>query len=62
MDSDNLTLVIGTYADPGAAADDFATLKSGRDAGECQVVGAVVMNPDASGKVDVRGRSRKDSP
>ena len=53
MDSDNLTLVVGTYADAQAAADDFATLKSGQDAGEYQVVGAVVMNRDASGKVDV---------
>ena len=34
MDSDTLTLVVGTYDDAGAAADDFATLKSGRDAGE----------------------------
>jgi uncharacterized membrane protein len=53
MDSDNLTLVVGTYSDADAAADDFATLKSGQNAGEYQVVGAVVMNRDASGKVDV---------
>ena len=53
MDSDNLVLVVGTYADAGAAADDFATLKSGQDAGEYQIVGAVVMNRDASGKVEV---------
>jgi uncharacterized membrane protein len=54
MESDNLNLVVGTYADPGAAADDFATLKRGEDAGEYQVVGAVVMSRDASGKVEVK--------
>src|SRR3974390_3381151 len=53
MDSDNLTLVVGTYADAGAAADDFATLKAGQNAGEYQIVGAIVMNRDASGKVEV---------
>ena len=41
------------YADAGAAAEDFKALKAGEDAGEYQVVGAVVMNRDASGKVDV---------
>ena len=30
MDSDNLTLVVGTYADAGAAADDFATSSRAR--------------------------------
>jgi uncharacterized membrane protein len=53
MASDNLALVVGTYSDAGAAADDFATLKSGQSAGEYKIVGAVVMNRDASGKVDV---------
>ena len=53
MAGDNLVLVVGSYADAGAAASDFATIKSGEDAGEYQVVGAVVMNRDASGKVDV---------
>ena len=60
MDSDNLMLVVGTYADAGAAADDFATLKSGEDAGEYQVVGAVVMNRDASGKVEVEEHGDKN--
>ena len=54
MDSDNLMLVAGTYADAEAAAEDFKTLKAGQDAGEYQVVGAVVMNRDASGNVDVK--------
>ncbi len=50
----NLVLVVGSYADAGAANDDFSALKAGQDAGEYQVVGAVVMNRDASGKVDVK--------
>ena len=54
MNGDNLVLVVGSYADAGAADDDFSALKSGQDAGEYQVVGAVVMNRDASGKVDVK--------
>jgi len=53
MDSDNLVLVVGSYADAGAAADDFKALKTGQEAGEYEIVGAVVMNRDASGKVDV---------
>jgi uncharacterized membrane protein len=58
MEGDNLVLVVGTYSVPGAAGDDFKTLKAGEDAGEYQVVGAVVMNRDANGKVDVQ---EKDS-
>ena len=57
---DNLVLVVGTYAAAGAAADDFATLKSGEAAGEYQVVGAVVMNRDSSGKVEVEEHGDKD--
>jgi uncharacterized membrane protein len=59
MDSDNLVLVVGSYTDAGAAADDFAALKSGQDAGEYKVVGAVVMNRDADGKVDVKEHGDK---
>jgi len=59
MDSDNLVLVVGTYADAGAAADDFGTLKAGEKDGEYDVVGAVVMNRDASGKVDVHEHGDK---
>src|SRR5262249_36262909 len=51
---DNLVLVVGSYADAGAAADDLSTLESGQDAGEYQIDGAVVMNRDASGKVEVK--------
>ena len=54
MDSDNLTLVVGTYADAGAASNDFATLKSGQYAGGYPVVGAVRMSRDASGQVEVK--------
>ena len=53
MESDNLVLVVGTYSDAGAAADDYKALKAGQDADEYQVVGAVVMDRDASGKVEV---------
>jgi len=59
MDSDNLVLVVGTYADAGAAADDFNALKAGEKDGEYDVVGAVVMNRDASGKVDVHEHGDK---
>ena len=58
-EGDNLVLVVGTYSDAGAAADDFATLKSGEDADEYKVVGAVVMNRDASGKVEVQEHGDK---
>ena len=54
MNGDNLVLVVGTYSITGAAADDFKALKAGEDAGDYQVVGAVVLNRDASGKVDVQ--------
>ena len=53
MADDNLVLVVGSYSVSGAAADDFKALKAGEDAGDYQVVGAVVLNRDASGKVDV---------
>ncbi len=58
MADDNLVLVVGTYSVSGAAADDYKTLKAGEDAGDYQVVGAVVMSRDANGKVDVQ---EKDS-
>ncbi len=60
MPNDNLALVVGTYADARAAADDFATLKSGQETGEYQVVGAVVMNRDANGKVEVNEHGDKN--
>jgi uncharacterized membrane protein len=53
MDGDNLVLVVGSYADSGAAKDDFKALKASENAGDYQVVAAVVMTRDASGKVDV---------
>jgi uncharacterized membrane protein len=51
--NDNLVLVVGTYSVTGAAADDYKELKAGEDAGDYQVVGAVVLNREPSGKVDV---------
>jgi uncharacterized membrane protein len=54
MEGDNLALVVGTYADAGAATEDYKAVKAGQDAGEYKVVGAVVMSRDASGKVDVK--------
>jgi uncharacterized membrane protein len=59
MDGDNLVLVVGSYADAGAAATDFNTLKAGESDGEYKVVGAVVINRDASGKVDVQEHGDK---
>ena len=59
MIGDNLVLVVGTYADAEAAADDFDTLKTGEKDGEYEVVGAVVMNRDAGGKVDVHEHGDK---
>jgi uncharacterized membrane protein len=54
MEGDNLVLVVGSYADPGTATDDFNALKAGQNAGEYRVVGAVVMNRDGDGEVDVK--------
>ena len=54
MAGDNLVLVVGTYADAGAATEDFKAVKAGQDAGEYKVVGAVVMSRDASGKVEAK--------
>ncbi len=51
--NENLVLVVGTYSITGAAADDFSALKAGEDAGDYQVVGAVVLNRDPHGRVDV---------
>ena len=59
MDTDNLALVVGSYADAGKAAEDFAALKSGQEAGQYKVVQAVVMSRDASGKVDVKEHGDK---
>src|SRR5262249_45544312 len=59
MTGDNLVLVVGTYFDGGPADDDFKALKAGQDDGEYQVVGAVVMNRDASGKVHVEEHGDK---
>ncbi len=54
MTDANLILVVGTYSVAGAAADDYEALKAREQAGDYQIVGAVVMNRDANGKVEVR--------
>jgi uncharacterized membrane protein len=54
MEDANLVLVVGSYADAGAANDDFSALKAGQNAGEYQVVGAVVITRGADGQVDVK--------
>jgi uncharacterized membrane protein len=59
MEGDNLVLVVGSYADAGAANDDFSALKAGQEADEYKLVGAVVMTRDASGKVDVKEHGDK---
>ena len=61
MGSDNLDLVVGTYGEAGAAAQDFATLKSGQTAGEYKIDEAVVLNRDASGKVEVSEHGDKST-
>ena len=53
MDSDNLVLVVGAYADADTATKDFKSLKSAESAGEYKVVGAVVMHRGAEGDVEV---------
>ena len=53
MEHGNLVLVVGAYSVADAAAADYKALKAGEDAGEYQVVGAVVMHRDGTGKVDV---------
>lgn len=53
MEHGNLVLVVGAYSAAEAAGADYKALKAGEDAGEYQVVGAVVMHRDAEGKVDV---------
>ena len=57
MDADNLVLVVGSYSVSGAAADDFKALKAGEDAGDYQVVGAVVDEPRRQ-RQGRRGRAR----
>ncbi|WP_158866786.1 DUF1269 domain-containing protein [Leifsonia sp. AG29] len=53
MADKNLFLVVGAYGDPATADEDYKTLKSGESAGDYEIVGAVVMNRDADGKVQV---------
>ncbi|MDL9979529.1 DUF1269 domain-containing protein [Microbacterium sp. ASV49] len=54
MGSDNLALVVGAYNDANAAQDDYDALKAGQEQGEYEIVGAVVLERDAKGKVTVK--------
>ena len=51
MTDRNYSLLVATYDDPAAAAEDFQTLK-GLD--DTYVVAAVVLSRDAAGKVEVK--------
>ena len=53
MQGDNLYLVAGTYSASATAAEDYKALRAGEKDGKYEVVASVVMNRDASGKVDV---------
>lgn len=52
MSDDNLILYVAAYAESDVAAEDFETLKA-LEGNDLDIVGAVVMNRDADGKVDV---------
>ena len=52
MNDDNLMLYVASYDDADSARQDFDALKA-LEGPDLQVVGAVVMNRDADGNVDV---------
>ena len=52
MNDDNLMLYVAAYGDADSARQDFEALKA-LEGPDLEVVGAVVMNRDADGKVDV---------
>lgn len=53
MGAQNLVLVVGSYDDAAAAAEDYGALHDGQAEGDYKVVGAVVLQRDAEGKVRV---------
>lgn len=59
MGTHNLALVVGSYDDTAAAADDYQALRSGQDAGGYEIIGAVVLVRDKDGKVQVREHGDK---
>ena len=52
MVGDNLVLYVAAYDDAGSAQQDFDALKAA-EGPDLEIVGAVVMNRDAEGNVDV---------
>ena len=52
MNDDNLMLYVAAYGDADSARQDFEALKA-LEGPDLEVVGAVVMNRDADGNVDV---------
>ena len=58
MDSDNLVLVVGAYADAGAGAGDDKAQGSVRYAGDDEAAGAVVLSRDTQ-RQGLRGRARQ---
>jgi hypothetical protein len=54
MDGDNLVLVVGSYADDGAATDDFNALKAGQDAGNGAHLSRSIRRPQLGEEEAVR--------
>lgn len=59
MGTKNLALVVGSYDDTAAASHDYQALRSGQDAGGYEVIGAVVLDRDKDGKVQVKEHGDK---
>ena len=54
MSDPNLSLYVASYDDSGAASDDFEALKKAQLSADFVLVGAVVIDRDAEGKVVVK--------
>ena len=54
MTDPNLSLYVATYGDASTAAEDFEALKDAQKPEEFVVVGAVVIDRDAEGNVEVK--------
>jgi uncharacterized membrane protein len=59
MSTQDLVMVVGSYDDTAAAADDYQALRSGQDAGGYEILGAVVLIRDKDGKVQVHEQGDK---
>lgn len=60
MDNANLALYVATYADATSAQQDFQSLNDAKD-DDFRIVGAIVMNRDADGKVEVVEHGDEDA-